>query len=342
MGVALVLSFVLFFMIDLALTNVEKRIVKLIKLPFKIIAGVAFILPLCIFSFLVIYEDFQLNEFHVNNDSEFVDFANSRRKFATLHTDQFFDLGISLTSTTTQITGFFFGGAYVEVPGSTQTQLDYNMYLVEFDNVIALYMASVRGSHPRIGDGLQVRKADDSLQEYYDETMIRYFAAEWDIDEDYLREILLPVALQSVWSLDYREMTATLGMICIALVLISASLTFVVLKMPFLKKHSKFGKQISWREEFSVIERKINDQLENPVFKDDDIFITKDYIIGKSSSTKSGFWYTDQLISAELQEYEEYSDGDVQYRAILSTSDDEFRFLTFDKEAIEDIATKID
>jgi len=342
LAIALVLSIVLLVVAIHTHSNVERLIVTQVKKAIRTIVCVVFVLSLSIFAALVMYGDLQLMEYQVNSEAGILEFSHSSKKYATLQIGRFFDLGISLVSSSSQRFGFISGGMYMEMPTGTDSETKYDVYLIDFDNKLALYMASSTEPHLSANGGLQIKKTDDSIQEYCDKTLIRNVAAELGMDEGNLREIMLPVALQSVSPPATRGRLASTGIVCAVLFLTSASLGFVIPKLPYVKKRTKFGKLVSQREEFHVIERKINEQAKNPVFTDDSIIITQDYIIGKNSKGKYGFWYIDQLTGAKIEENVVFSDGDIQYCAYLFTCDDEFHFLTFDKKAVDDIITRIE
>jgi len=292
---------------------------------------------------LIIFNNFQLKEVHISNDTEIVKFADSRNKYATLQAGEFFESGRDITSKHTSSTGYFFGGGYVEVSNDRLTDTTvYNLYIIEFDDVAALFMVREGRAFPSIGrDGLFVEKADDGIQEYIDKTMISVFAADWDMDEEYLRSFLLPVVLQPSGATDIHSRSAITGTICVSLALISAYLSFALPKTSGFKRNSKLGKQISQHGDFSIIEQKIKEQMKNPVFHNDFIAITEDYIIGEGVRKEVGFWSTDQITSMEIEEDSVFSDGDMQYKVTIHTDDEEFQFLTYDIEALEDMQSRV-
>ena len=339
----IVLTIVPIVVSEVMMSHIEKRIrnQKMGKLRYVII--IVFCISLSYLSILIIYNNFQLKEVHISNDIEINEFANSRNNYATLHAGQFYTSGMDITSKYTSNTGYFFGGGYVEIPNETRSDTTlYNLYFVEFDDMAALFMVRDGKAFPTIGkDGLFVKKSDDHIQEYSDKTLISIFAADWDMDEDYLRSFLLPVVLQPSDVTDIHRRSAITGTICVSLALISAFLSFALPKMSGFKRHSKLGKQISQREDFSIIEQKIKEQMKTPVFYSDLIAITKDYIIGEGYRNEVGFWYTDQITSVEIEEDTVFSDGDMQYKVTLKTDDEWFHFLTYDIEAIEDMQSTI-
>jgi len=280
---------------------------------------------------------------HISNDFEIVEFAGSRNNYATLQTGEFFYSGRDITSTYTGSTGYFFGGGYVEIPNDTRSDTTlYNLYIVEFDDMAALFMVRDGKALPEIGgDGLFVEKADDSIQEYIDKTLLSVFAEDWDMDEEYLRSFLLPVVLQPSNATDIHSRSAITGTICVSLALISAYLSFALPKTSGFKRNSKLGKQISQRGDFSIIEQKIKEQMKSPVFCNDFIAVTEDYIIGEGNRKEVGFWSTDQITSMEIEEDSVFSDGDMQYKVTIHTDDEEFCFLTYDIEALEDMQSRV-
>jgi len=292
---------------------------------------------------LIIFNNFQLKEVHISNDIDIVEFADSRNIYATLHAGEFFNSGRDITSKHTSSTGYFFGGGYVEIPNNTRSDTTVcNLYVVEFDDMAALFMVRDGNAFPGIGgDGLFVVKSDDDIQEYVDKTLISVFAGDWDMDEEYLRSFLLPVVLQPSNATDIHRRTAITGIICVSLALISAYLSFALPKMSGFKRNSKLGKQISQYGDFSIIEQKIKAQMKNPVFHNDFIAITEDYIIGEGDRKEVGFWSTDQITSVEIEEDSVFSDGDMQYKVTIRTDDEVFCFLTYEIEALEDMQSKI-
>ena len=340
---AIVLTVVPVVVSEVFMSHIEKRIRKQRIGKLRYVFNTVFCISLSYLSILIIYNDFQLREVHISNDIEIVEFANSRNSYATLHAGQFFTSGIDITSTHTSGMGFFFGGGYVEIPHDTRTDTTlYNLYIIEFDDMAALFMVRDGGAVPGIGkDGLFVEKSEDHVQKYSDKTLISYFAADWDIDEEYLRSYLLPVVLQPSEATGIHRKSVITGAICVSLALISAYLSFALPKLPGFKRHSKLGKQISKREDFSIIEQKIKEQMKKPVFYNDSITITTDYIIGEGNRNEVGFWYTDQLTSMEIEEDSVFSDGDMQYKVTLHTDNEWFQFLTYDIEALEDMQSRI-
>jgi len=345
-GLALILSTLLYALMEFAFTEVEKRIITFIKAPVRIIIGFFFVPSLLCFAILVINGSFQTTEFHVNNDADAVRFSNSRSNFATIHSGQLYDSGYILTSKTSLGSGFFAGGMYFETPAtgndSSKTETE-DVFYIEFDSHAVVYVVHEREPLPRDGEKLYVRKADKSLQDYYDDILVRILASDIGVDEEAFREIVLPVVLQPATGINERERLANIGIVSIAIFVTCAFICLVIPKLPFIKRRSRFGKLISKREDFSIIERKINEQIKNPVFKDDKITITQDYIIGNSKSVKGGFWYLDQLVAADIEEHKVFDDGDIQYSVSLHTDDDEvFSFLTLEIEAIEGLIQSIE
>jgi len=328
---------------NMSYTYIEKKIISRVKFPFRVIVGGMLSLSIFGFSLLLIYEDFQPVEFTATSEAEIVEFANSRKAFATIYTGQIYDLDIVLTSTTTSEHGMFFGGAYMPLTGMDKSDVStYYVNVIEFDNRLAVLLTSNPLTSENTNNGLQVRKAESHIQEYYRNTMIRDIAADWDVSENHLSQLLLPVALQTVSSPDIRSRVATFGIICLAFFFVCAFVCLVMPKLRFFKMQTKFGKMLSQHEDFSSLERKINQQVKEPLLSNDSTMITRDFIIGDSDNTSGGFWYTEQLISVEFEVHEEFDDGDIQYDAFLSTGSDGFHFLTFEKDALDELKNRVD
>ena len=325
-----------------ALTFTEKKSRASIVTPVRALVIIVFWISFFNFTRLVVIGEFQLNELIINNEADAVEFSNSRSNFATLNTGQFYDSGYTISKTSSRGLGLFFGSFYAEIPIGTENQGEtYHVFFIELDSKLALYLEREEQSSWRFNSWLSVQKADTSLQTYCYTSLARKLAADLDVDEEHFYELLLPVALQPTTSANARIRAVYTGVICLLLVIICAFLTFVLPKLARFKMHSKFGKQISRREELSIIEKKINAQVKTPVFKNDFIFITQDYIIGNSKYVKSGFWYIDQLVLVEIEEDVVFDDGDVRYTVSLFTNDDEFIFQTFDIDSIEDIQARV-
>jgi len=223
---------------------------------------------------------------------------------------------------------------------NTDTTL-YNLYIIEFGEMAALFMVRDGRVLPVINaNGLYVEKSEDHIQEYSDQTLIGIIADDLGMDEEYLRSFLLPMVMQPTDTNNIYKRSAVIGTICVSLALICAFLSFALPRMSRFKKNSKLGKQISRCEDFELVELKIKEQMKNPVFCNDFIAVTKDYIIGESGEVNRnevGFWYTNQLTDVEIEEDSVYDDGETRYRVTLYTDDEWFRFLTFEIDAFDDI-----
>ena len=346
--IVLVLSVIVLTLVPIVVSEalmplIEKRIRNQRIGKLRYVFYIIFCISIAYLSILIIFNEFQLKEVHISGDIEIVEFADSRNNYATLHAGEFFYSGRDITSTYTGSTGYFFGGGYVEIPNNTRSDtILYNLYVVEFDDMAALFMIRDGKAFPGIGgDGLFVEKADDHIQEYINKTLISVFAEDWDIDEEYLRSFLLPVVLQPSDASGIHSRSVITGSICVSLALVSAYLSFALPKMSGFKRNSKLGKQISQREDFGFIEQKIKEQMKSPVFHNDFIAISTDYIIGEGDRKEVGFWYTDRITSMEIEEDTVFDDGDMQYKVTLQTDDEEFHFLTYEIEAIEDLQARI-